>query len=133
MDRLPLPDGSYDLIVAHGIWNLARTGTEFRAAVREAARVAAAGAALFVFTFARSTLAEAAKPLAGESFVFTLGPDDPQCFLTGPQLLAELGAVGFVPDSVVPLRELNPRAPGMLAAVGSPVIWEGVFRYGADA
>jgi SAM-dependent methyltransferase len=133
MDRLPLPDRSCDLMVAHGIWNLARTGSEFRGAVREAGRVAATGAALFVFTFSRSTLAAAATPLDGESFVFTHVHGDPQCFLTGPQLVAELGAVGFVPDPAVPLRELNPRVPGMLAAVGSPVIWEGAFRYGAEA
>jgi SAM-dependent methyltransferase len=133
MDRLPLPDRSCDLIVAHGIWNLARTGSEFRGAVRDAGRAATPGAALFVFTFSRSTLAVAAKPVAGESFVFTPIPDNPQCFLTAPQLLAELGAAGFVPDSAVPLRELNPRAPGMLVAVGSPVIWEGAFRYGREA
>jgi 2-polyprenyl-6-hydroxyphenyl methylase/3-demethylubiquinone-9 3-methyltransferase len=132
MDRLPLADRSCDLIVAHGIWNLARTGSEFRGAVREAGRVAATGAALFVFTFSRSTLAATATPLAGESFVFTPIPDHPQCFLTGPQLVAELGAAGFVPDPAAPLRELNPRVPGMLVAVGSPVIWEGAFRYRAE-
>lgn len=131
MDRLPLADCSCDFIVAHGIWNLSRSGAEFRDAVREAGRVAAPGAALFVFTFARSTLAATATPLAGESFVFTPIPGEPQCFLTAPQLVAELGAAGFVPDPVAPLRELNPRVPGMLVAVGSPVIWEGAFRYGA--
>ena len=131
MDHLPMPDRSCDLIVAHGIWNLSKTGAGFRAAIREAGRVARAGAALFVFTFSRSTLAATARPIVGESFVFTHVHDDPQCFLTEPQLVTELGAAGFVPDSAVPLRELNPRAPGMLVAVGSPVIWEGVFRYRA--
>lgn len=129
MDHLPLPDRSCDLIVAHGVWNLARSGSEFCGAVREAGRVATTGAALFVFTFSRSTLAAAAQPLAGESFVFAHVREDPQCFLTESQLVAELDAVGFVPDPEVPLRELNPRVPGMLAAVGSPVIWEGTFRY----
>src|SRR5262245_33888709 len=38
MDELPIADRSVDLIVAHGIWNLARTGDEFRRGVREAAR-----------------------------------------------------------------------------------------------
>jgi SAM-dependent methyltransferase len=129
MDQLPLPDRSCDLIVAHGIWNLARSGTEFRAAVTEAGRVARPGAALFVFTFSRSTLSAAAVPVAGESFVYTQFNAQPQCFLSGPQLVEELGVAGFVLDPAVTLRELNPRRPGMLAAAGSPVIWEGAFRH----
>ena len=43
MDRLPLAAGRFDWIVAHGIWNLARSGSEFRQAVREAARVSRPG------------------------------------------------------------------------------------------
>jgi ubiquinone/menaquinone biosynthesis C-methylase UbiE len=30
MDRLPLRSASVDLVVAHGIWNLARSAAEFR-------------------------------------------------------------------------------------------------------
>ena len=82
MDALPLGAGSADVIVAHGIWNLARSGRELERAIREAARVAAAGAALFVFTFSRHTLAPAATPVAGESFVFTQFSGGPQVFLT---------------------------------------------------
>jgi len=37
MDYLPLRDASVDLVVAHGIWNLARTAAEFRRAVAEGA------------------------------------------------------------------------------------------------
>ncbi len=44
MDALPVRGGSFDLIVAHGIWNLARAGDEFRAGVNEAARAATPGA-----------------------------------------------------------------------------------------
>jgi hypothetical protein len=128
MDHLPLPDRSCDFIVAHGIWNLATSDAEFRHAIGEAARVARSGAALFVFTFSRSSLPAAAKPIPGESFVFRHFGDAPQCFLSKPQLVAELGAVGFVPDSAAPLQELNPRTPGMLVAAGSPVIWESGFR-----
>ncbi len=51
MAPLPFDDATFDLVVAHGIWNLARSGAEFRAAVSEAARVAKPGAGLFVFTF----------------------------------------------------------------------------------
>ena len=35
MAPLPFADASFDLIVAHGIWNLARSGDEFRAAVAD--------------------------------------------------------------------------------------------------
>ena len=107
MDRLPVADASADLLIAHGIWNLARSGEEFRQAVREAARAAAHDAALFVFT-----------QFSGE----------PQCFLTGQQLLSELEAGGFVPDAAHPLRELNRPLPGALTACRAPVIYEGLFR-----
>src|SRR5215208_6519077 len=36
MEKQPVPDRSIDLIIAHGIWNLARSGTQFRQAVAEA-------------------------------------------------------------------------------------------------
>ena len=44
MDAIPARDRAFELIVAHGIWNLARSSAEFRRAVAEAARVAVAGA-----------------------------------------------------------------------------------------
>jgi SAM-dependent methyltransferase len=128
MDSLPVADRSCDFIVAHGIWNLARRGAEFRHAVREAARVAAAGAPLFVFTFSRHTLPPDAEPVVGESFVFTQFSGEPQCFLTAEQLVTELTAAGFVPDEAIPLRELNRPAPGALPTRSAPVIHEGVFR-----
>jgi SAM-dependent methyltransferase len=131
MRVIPLPGASVDLIVAHGIWNLARSGEEFRAAVREAARVAKAGAALFLFTFSRHTLPDMATPMPGERFVFTQFSGEPQCFLTDTQLLAELAAAGFSPDPAVPLREHNRPRPGALRASGGPVIYEAAFRFGA--
>jgi SAM-dependent methyltransferase len=127
MDALPLGTGTMDVIVAHGIWNLARSGREFGRAIREAARVAAAGAALFVFTFSRHTLALAATPVAGETFVFTQFSGGPQVFLTAQQLVECLAAVGFVPDPQLPLRELNLPAPGQLSS-SAPVIYEAGFR-----
>ena len=107
MDDLPFPSRCFDFIVAHGIWNLARSGIEFRRAVQEAARVARPEAGLFLFTFSRSTLEETATPVADESFVFTQFSGQPQCFLTERQLVAEMGAAGFVPDAAVPLTEYN--------------------------
>jgi len=128
MDHLPVPDRSSDLVIAHGIWNLAKSGAEFRRAVREAARAAAADAALFVFTFSRNTLPADARPVAGETFVFTQFSGEPQCFLTEQQLVSELEAAGFVRDAAVRLRELNRPQPGALTACRAPVIYEGLFR-----
>ena len=128
MDRLPVADGCCDLVIAHGIWNLARSGAEFRQAVREAARVSADGAALFVFTFSRHTLPPSAAAVTGEPFVFTQFSGEPQCFLTEEQLVSELRTANFVRDDSVPLRELNRPRPGELTAGRAPVIYEGLFR-----
>lgn len=129
MDALPVRDDSFDLVIAHGIWNLARSAAEFRRAVREAARAARPGAALFVFTFSRHTLSPDVEPVPGEPFVFTQFSGQPQCFLTETQLMTELEEAGFLPDSGVPLRELNRPAPGSLATGTGPVIYEAAFRY----
>jgi ubiquinone/menaquinone biosynthesis C-methylase UbiE len=130
MGAIPLPDACADLIVAHGIWNLAGSSSEFRAAVREAARVARPRAALFVFTFSRHTLPDHATPVPGERFVFTQFAGTPQCFLTEAELLAELATAGFSADPAVPLREHNRQPAGALRG-GGPVIYEGAFRFGA--
>src|SRR6478735_5713029 len=98
MESIPARDGSFDLVIAHGIWNLARSAAQFRLALGEAARVAKPGAALFVFTFSRNTLPPRTEPVAGEPFVFTQFSGEPQCFLTEAQLVTELGRLGFVPD-----------------------------------
>jgi SAM-dependent methyltransferase len=127
MDRLPIADRRMDFIIAHGIWNLAQSSAEFRRAVAEAARVARPDAALFVFTFSRHTLPAETTPVPGEPFVFTEFSGQPQCFLTEAQLVAELGAAGFVPDPRVPLTEYNRREPGTIRA-GTPVIYEAAFR-----
>ena len=127
MDRLPVLDGSIELLIAHGIWNLARSATEFRSGLREAARAAKPGATLFLFTFSRDTLPSTATPVAGETFVFTQFSGQPQCFLTADQIGDELGSAGFVPDPAVPLHCLNPRQ-GLLRS-SAPVIFEGTFRY----
>ena len=129
MEYLPIAAASVDLVIAHGIWNLARSGAQFRAAIGEAGRVARPGAGLFVFTFSRSTLAEGLEPVDGERFVFTQFSGEPQCFLTRDQLIAELGDAGFVPDSGVPLTEHNLPRPGALRVGGPPVIHEGAFRF----
>lgn len=128
MDALPARSGSFDLVVAHGIWNLARSAVEFRAGVREAARAAARGAALFVFTFSRHTLPVAARPVPGEDFVFTQFSGQPQCFLTRRQLLEELDRAGFDLDGAVAFSEHNLPAADTVHAVRAPVIYEAAFR-----
>jgi SAM-dependent methyltransferase len=130
MDVLPVRSASFDVIVAHGAWNLSRSDREFRDAVREAARVARPGAALFVFTFSRHTIPELATPVAGESLVFTQFSGQPQVFVTETQLLNELAAAGFEPDPDLPLREHNLPLPGQVRMGGAPVIYEGGFRRG---
>jgi hypothetical protein len=127
MEALPVATGAIDLIVAHGIWNLADSGEQFRRAVDEAARAAAPRAALFVFTFSRNTLSLHVEPVAGESFVFTGLSGDRQCFLTETQLDEELHRVGFVRDPGVPLTEYN-RPAGVLRTSGPPVIYEAAYR-----
>ena len=128
MDALPLRDRCFDLVIAHGIWNLARSATEFRTALGEAARVAKPGAGLFVFTFSRNTFPPETEPVPGESFVFSQFSGQPQCFLTEEQLVAELGAVGFVTEPSVPLTEYNRPGPGTLRSGTPPVIYEAGFR-----
>lgn len=127
METLPVDSASADLVVAHGIWNLAASTAQFREAVREGARVAKPGAALFVFTFSRHTLPDAAIPVAGEAFVFTQFSGRPQCFLTEAQLLTEMADAGFDPDPSVPLREYN-RPSEKTVQIGGPVIYEAAFR-----
>ena len=128
MDALPFPDRSFDLVIAHGIWNLARSAAEFRRAVKEASRVAKRGAGLFVFTFSRNTFPSHAEPVPGETFVFTQFSGQPQCFLTEAQLVSELGAAGFVPEPSMPFTEYNRPQQATLQSGAPPVIYEVGFR-----
>ena len=126
MDDLPIEDASADLVVAHGIWNLARCAAEFRRGVAEAARVARPGAGLFLFTFSRNTLPSDATPVPGEPFVFTQFAGEPQCFLTEEQVTDELLAAGWERDPPGPLTEYNRPVGGI--PQGAPVVYEGTFR-----
>ncbi len=128
MDRLGLRAASFDLVIAHGIWNLAGSAAEFRRGVAEAARVAAPGAGLFVFTFSRSTLPPEAEPVAGETFVFASPAGERHCYLTQEQLVAELATAGFAADPAVPLTEHNVPAPRAARLGAGPAIYEAGFR-----
>lgn len=129
MEQIPTRDSSFDLIVAHGIWNLAPSSRIFRRGVEEAARVARPGAGLFVFTFSRSTFPPETPPVPGESFVFTQFSGEPQCFLTEDQLVEEMGRAGFVIDPAVPMTEYNRPHAGGPRLGGPPVILEASFRF----
>lgn len=129
MDEIPVRNGSCDFVIAHGIWNLARSAAEFRRALGEAARVARRGAGLFVFTFSRNTFPPDTEPVPGECFVFTQFSGQPQCFLTDAQLVAELAVVGFRLNPDVPLTEYNRPRPGVVRAGTAPVIYEAAFRF----
>ncbi|MGE0361688.1 MAG: class I SAM-dependent methyltransferase [Vicinamibacterales bacterium] len=128
MDCLPVRSASVDLVVAHGIWNLAPTDTTFGRALGEAARVAKSGAALCVFTFSRHTLPDGAQPVSGAQFVFTQFSGQPQCFLTEAQLIAELEAVGFAREPGAPLTEYKRTPAHAIVKPTAPVIYDGVFR-----
>ncbi len=132
MEILPVRDRSFDVVVAHGIWNLARSGAQFRQAVREAARVCKPRGSLFLFTFSRNTLPADARPVPGETFVFTQCSGEPQCFLTEEQIVAALGECGFARSAAGPLTEYNRPQSGQLQAPRGPVIYEGTFRRAAD-
>ena len=127
MTSIPMPDASVDLVVAHGIWNLAESSWEFRTAVAEAARVAKPGTALFVFTFSRNTLPGDAPPVPGETFIFTQFSGRPKVFLTARELVDEMSRAGFDQDAAVPLTEYNLPSPGTIRT-GAPVIYEAAFR-----
>ncbi len=123
MDQLLVEENSFDFIVAHGIWNQARSGAEFRKAVREAARAAKPGAPLFVYTFSRNTLAIKDTPVEGETFVYAAFSGQLKCFLTEAQLIEEMDAAGFKQEVGYPITEY-PQIPGK----PKPAILEGIFR-----
>jgi len=129
MEQLPVAGRSMDFIVAHGIWNLAQTTAQFRAAVREAARVVRPGGSLFVFTFSRSTLPDSDRSL--ERYVYTRFSGGPQIFLTVDELVEELAAAGFSVDPSIPIVEHNRRPKGAVYVGGSPTFIEGTFTHSA--
>lgn len=127
MAPLPFGEDMFDLIIAHGIWNLAMSDREFRSGVAEAARVAKPGAGLFLFTFSRHTIPDNAPSFNGEEFIFTQFGDEPQCFLREEEVIKELQLAGFKCDSMKPLTEYNCPPPPYDKVQRPPVIYEGTF------
>ena len=126
MSPLPFADQSFDLVVAHGIWNLATSDEALRSSMTETARVSRPGAGLFLFTFSRDTLSQDAKPVDGQTVIFDQFAGEPQCFLTEAQVLSELALAGFRRDGDEPLTAYNRPSETQLRSAG-PVIWEGTF------
>lgn len=127
MDQLPFAEASFDLVVAHGVWNLAGSDGQFLRAVAEAGRVARPGATLFVFTFARLAAGGLAVPgpQAGESrFAVPSADGSARCYTSAADLDQVLEAVGFLRPTEAPLTLYNavPR-PG-----SAPPIYEGVWQ-----
>jgi len=122
METLLFPDGSFDLVVAHGIWNLADSDDVFVAAVEAACRVAGRGAGLFVFTFERTP--QTSAPQQGSRFA-NQGPDgSARCYTTAADLEALLAARGFRRAAGEDLRHYNqPPKPG-----APPPIFEGIWK-----
>jgi ubiquinone/menaquinone biosynthesis C-methylase UbiE len=131
MAPLPFRDDQFDLIIAHGIWNLSNSGLELRSGVAEAARVAKPGAGLFLFTFSRHTLPADAPPVAGEEFIFTQFNGEPCCFLREEEIIRELQEAGFTRDPAGPLTEYNRPAGPSVMVQRPPVIYEGTFTRAA--
>jgi SAM-dependent methyltransferase len=129
MAPLPFAAASFDLVVAHGVWNLATSDAGLRASLSEAARVARPGAELFLFTFSRDSLSQDAQPVGGETLIFDQLAGEPQCFLTEEQVIDELARAGFVRPTDEPLTAYNRPGPTRLRTAG-PVIWEGWFVKG---
>src|SRR5688500_10351829 len=68
MDVLPFQSASFDFIVAHGIWNLARSEDEFSRPVAGGALAARPGCGLFLSRSPVPTWAEATDPAPADSF-----------------------------------------------------------------
>jgi SAM-dependent methyltransferase len=128
MDALPVRAGAFDLVVVHGIWNLAQSMAELRRAIDEARRVAAPDAGLFVFTFSRSTLPPDTTSVAGEPLIYTQSSGQPQCFLTRDQLVELMADAGFASDAAVAITEHNLPPAKTVHAMRTPVILEAAFR-----
>ena len=126
---LPLRSAAFDLVIAHGIWNLARSRDRVPARRRARPRASPGRAPRSSSSPSPGDpAARRAEPVAGEPFVFTQFSGEPQCFLTEHELLDELAAAGFRRDPPGALAEHNKPRPGHTLGRSGPVILEGTFR-----
>jgi SAM-dependent methyltransferase len=120
MDSFEAGEGKFDLVVAHGVWNLADSDEVFLQAVARAGRAARGGASLFVFTFAR--VGSTPPVPLGSRFAVPLTDGSSRCYLTEAQL-----------DEVLADHKFH-RSPGPLTLYNAvprpgsaPPIYEGVW------
>ena len=126
MTELPYADGSFDLVVALGIYHSATSREEWERAVGETARVLRAGGRLLFSQFTPETdlLGGGMPPVAGAADVFE-GPHGRMVLLTPGAVDAGLAAHGLLPElpSEVTRVELDP---------GRRVSVNGLYRLRSD-
>ena len=119
MDALPVRAGSCDLVVAHGIWNLARSMAELRACDRRSPHGSRRPARRCSCSRFRATRCRPTPlPVPGEPFIYTQFSGQRQCFLTREQLTDELATPGSCPmtSSPSPSTTCRRRMPSMRCA-----------------
>lgn len=124
----------FDLIVAHGIWNLSTSDHELESALHEATACARKGTVLFVFTFSRATLDQYEKPLAHQRYVYRGLNGSPQCFLQPAELTSMLEECGFFPyEGHAPVQLTSQpkfhRMENYIQLGNSPVFLEGIWQF----
>ncbi len=108
MDNLgELDDGSFELVVALGIYHNAASRAEWDSALAETARVLKVGGRLLVANFTPETdlTGKGIRPVLGEPHLYD-GLPSGRCFLVDQETLdAEMARFGFVAD--VPTRTVR--------------------------
>ena len=126
--EIPARDRSFDLVIAHGIWNLARSAAQFRRALDERPVSPSRGRACLCSPF-RGT-----RSLRRRS----RWPANPLCSRSSPaSRSASSPRASSSPSWVVRLRagprcslpRVQPAAAGDVAPRDAPVIYEAAFRY----
>jgi SAM-dependent methyltransferase len=94
-------DRSFDLMVALGIFQVARTDDEWQRALAEAARVLGSGGRALVSNFAPGTgpLATPTRKVEGTRFVYDGFRAGRTCLLTAAELDAEFRRIGLIPET----------------------------------
>jgi len=112
MDDLSgFPDDGFDLVVALGVYQLARDEDELRRALAETARVTRPGGELISSVFGPGTRfpGRVLTPVAGAEYRHVDPAKDTLCLLGPRELDRELARVGFTPvvETATVIRERN--------------------------
>jgi SAM-dependent methyltransferase len=104
MDALPLPDASFALVAALGIYHEATSDSELRRAFAETARVLRPGGAVLASLFSRAMVPPGVVLVPGEQLTFDLPGRGPGVRLAEDQLVEEMERAGLVPAIPVEVR-----------------------------